>query len=112
MDTSFTRVVGCRVPVQQAPMGSVSTPDLAVAVADAGGVGSISAIGLPTRALQRMISSVAERTAGVLAVNFLLADSDPAAIAFAARRVRIVDFFWFDPDPRLIELVHAEGALV
>ena len=28
--TEFTRLVGCRVPIQQAPMGSVSTPDLAV----------------------------------------------------------------------------------
>jgi hypothetical protein len=43
--TRFTEVVGCRVPIQQAPMGSVSSPALAVAVADAGGVGSITALG-------------------------------------------------------------------
>ena len=44
MDTSFTRLVGCRVPIQQAPMGTVSSPDLAVAVAEAGGVGTITAL--------------------------------------------------------------------
>ena len=40
--TRYTELTGCRVPVQQAPMGSVSTTALAVAVAEAGGVGSIS----------------------------------------------------------------------
>jgi NAD(P)H-dependent flavin oxidoreductase YrpB (nitropropane dioxygenase family) len=29
----------------------------------------------------------------------------------AARRARVVDFFWGDPDPDLVEQVHAEGAL-
>ena len=44
--TSFTRLAGCQVPIQQAPMGSVSAPGLAVAVAEAGGVGSITAMGM------------------------------------------------------------------
>jgi nitronate monooxygenase len=43
--TRFTELVGCRVPTQQAPMGSVSTFALAVAVADTGGVGRITALG-------------------------------------------------------------------
>src|SRR5258706_3285882 len=41
--TRFTELAGCAVPIQQAPMGLVSTPGLAVAVADAGGVGRITA---------------------------------------------------------------------
>src|SRR5215470_2325458 len=61
--TRFTELTGCRVPVQQAPMGSVSTSALAIAVADAAG------------------------------------------------RVRIVDFFWADPDPALVEVAHRGGAL-
>jgi nitronate monooxygenase len=35
MTTAFTELAGCRVPIQLAPMGSVSTPALAVAVAEA-----------------------------------------------------------------------------
>jgi nitronate monooxygenase len=93
-------------------MGSVSTPDLAVAVADAGGVGSISALGMPTPALERLVTAVVERTAGVLAVNFLLPDFDPDAVAYAAHHVRMIDCFWFDPDPQLINIAHQEGALV
>ena len=93
-------------------MGSVSTPELAVAVADAGGLGSISALGVPTQRLERIVTEMAARTAGTLAVNFLLADSDPDAIALAAHHVRVIDCFWFDPDPRLIDIAHGEGALV
>ena len=90
-------------------MGSVSTPDLAVAVADAGGVGSISAIGVPTPTLERLVTAMVGRTAGALAVNFLLADCDPVAVALAARQVRVIDFFWFAPDPQLIDIAHAGG---
>ena len=40
--TSFTDLMGCATPIQQAPMGGISPPRLARAVAIAGGVGTIS----------------------------------------------------------------------
>src|SRR5215471_2877193 len=109
--TPFTRLTECRVPVQQAPMGSVSTPALAVAVADAGGVGSITAMGMAPAELDKLLAGLAARTPGVLAANFLTGQIDPEAVAAAAARVRIVDFFWADPDPALVELAHRGGAL-
>jgi nitronate monooxygenase len=109
--TTFTELVGCRVPIQQAPMGSVSTPTLAVAVAEAGGVGSITALGLAAVQLDEMLADMAARTTGVLAVNFLTEQIDREAVAAAAARVRIVDFFWADPDPSLVEIAHRNGAL-
>jgi nitronate monooxygenase len=112
METRFTRLVGCTVPIQQAPMGAVSTPALALAVADAGGVGTIAAFGMPTASLDAMLIDMAGRTSGVLAVNFLTNEMDRDAIAVAARRVRLVDFFWADPDESLVEIAHSEGALV
>jgi nitronate monooxygenase len=51
--TRFSELAGCQVPIQQAPMGSVSTSALAVAVADAGGVGSITAMGLTAAELDK-----------------------------------------------------------
>jgi nitronate monooxygenase len=39
LNTAFTELVGCQVPIQQAGMGGVATPELAAAVADAGGLG-------------------------------------------------------------------------
>jgi nitronate monooxygenase len=92
-------------------MGSVSTPALAVAVADAGGVGSITAQWLPAAELDALLADMAAQTAGVLAANFLTGEIDREAVAAAAARVRIVDFFWADPDPELVELAHRGGAL-
>jgi nitronate monooxygenase len=111
LSTHFTALVGCEVPIQQAPMGSVSTPDLAVAVADAGGVGTITSLGFPTPVLEEMLAGMAKRTNGALAVNFLTSEIDPESVAAAAAHVRIVDFFWADPDPTLVEVAHAGGAL-
>lgn len=109
--SALTELVGCRVPVQQAPMGSVSTPDLAVAVADAGGIGTLSAFGLSVEQVAGRVSGAASRTGGVLAVNFLSDRIDPDAVVAAAERVRIVDFYWTDPRADLVALVHDTGAL-
>ena len=92
-------------------MGSVSTSRLAVAVADAGGVGSITALGMTARDLNETLAAMATRTAGVLAANFLTEQIDRDAVVAAASRVRIVDFFWANPDPSIVDLVHAGGAL-
>jgi nitronate monooxygenase len=54
---------------------------------------------------------MASRTTGVLAANFLTDSIDPEAVAAAAARVAIIDFFWADPDPALVELAHRGGAL-
>lgn len=109
--TRFTELVGCRVPLQQAPMGSVSTTALAVAVAEAGAVGSITVLGMTAAQVDKVLAGLATRTAGVLAANFLTARIDPEAVAAAAAQVRIADFFWADPDPALVEAAHAGGAL-
>jgi nitronate monooxygenase len=91
-------------------MSSVSNPALAVAVADAGGVGSVTAVGPPAR-VDQVLADMAARTAGVLAANFLTGQIDPEAVAAAAPRVKIVDFYWTDPDPALVEVAHRGGAL-
>jgi len=109
--TRFTELVGCQVPIQQAPMGSVSTPALAIAVADAGGVGSVTALGLTAIDVDKVLAGIAARTTGVLAANFLTGHIDREAVAAAAARARVVDFFWADPDLALIELAHRGGAL-
>lgn len=89
--TRFTELAGCPAPIQQAPTGSMSHPALTVAGADTGGVGSITAVGLTAAELDTILASMAARTVGVLAVNFLTAGIDREAVA--AARVRIVGFF-------------------
>ena len=62
--TRFTELTGCRVPVQPAPMGSVSTSALAVSVADAGGVGSITVLGMTAAQVDKVLADMAAERPG------------------------------------------------
>jgi nitronate monooxygenase len=112
LTTAFTELLGCRVPLQQAPMGGVTTPDLVAAVADAGAVGMVPAQMLPAEALAALLDDLARRTGGVVGVTFLLPfGADPACVEAAAAGARLVDFYYGDPDPALVARVHDGGAL-
>jgi nitronate monooxygenase len=108
----LTSLLGCRWPVQQAPMGSVASPDLVVAVADAGGIGSLTTTGMSAPFLTKVLDEIGQRTSGVVAANFLTAAIDVELVALAAAKVGLVDFFWSDPDPAMVEVAHEAGALV
>ena len=118
--TRFTELVGCAVPIQQAGMGAVSPPELAAAVSDAGGLGMVGTArwgGRQLPALERLLDDVLTLTDRPFGVNFVVSDphlvnTDPACFALAARRARVVEFFWRWPDPALVETVHEQGALV
>jgi len=112
MGTAFTDLVGCDVALQQAGIGPVATADLAAAVTEAGGLGSIGAGGVPIEELEAMLADVAARTNGPVCINFLMPFVDPAAVELAAHRARVVEFFYGDPDPDLVDVVHRGGALV
>jgi NAD(P)H-dependent flavin oxidoreductase YrpB (nitropropane dioxygenase family) len=113
LSTRFTELVGCTVPLQQAPMGLLTPPRLALEVARAGGVGSVSApLGGEPKALADQLDSWVDTSAGALAVNFITEQVDPAAVAVAGSRVRIVEFFWSTPHAKLVDAAHEGGALV
>jgi NAD(P)H-dependent flavin oxidoreductase YrpB (nitropropane dioxygenase family) len=63
LTTAFTELVGCRLPLRQAPMGGVTTPELVAAVADAGAVGMVPAQMLPAEALAALLDDLAGRSA-------------------------------------------------
>ena len=98
--------------MQQAPMGSVAGADLVVAVADAGGVGSLTTTGMSGSYLVKVLDEITRRTSGVVAANFLTADVDAELVRLAAARVALVDFFWSEPDPVVVDIAHRAGALV
>jgi nitronate monooxygenase len=113
--TRFTELLGCTVPIQQAPMGDFAGPRLASAVATAGGHGMVTTTGYPLEVVAARLDDALERTPGPIGANFLLPMADPTtlpeAVAIAAQRAQVVDFFYGDPDPSLVEVVHAAGAL-
>src|SRR3954464_13721863 len=110
MTLRFTALVGCALPLQQAPMGGVaSAPQLPVAVAAAGGMGMLSAV---LQSAEQLVTVLDELPADAMGDNFLVPFvEDGGAVAVAAARMPLVDFFGGGPDPALVALVHAEGAL-
>jgi len=108
--TRFTDLLDCRLPIQQAPMGCVSSdPPLPVAVAEAGGNGMLSGVLQPPDLLAATLDALPPAAIGVnFLVPFLL---DRTVVEVAAARAPLVDFFWGEPDPSLVELVHAGGGL-
>ena len=110
--TAFTELVGCQVPIQQAAMGGASTPQLAIAVSRAGGLGMLEHASLIP--LADRVAAVEQAHAGPFGVNFLMPFLDRSKlddVELAAGRARLVEFFYDTPDPGLISLVHAGGAL-
>ena len=91
-------------------MGCVSSdPPLPVAVAEAGAAGMLSGVLQPPDLLE---ATLAAMPPGPIGVNFLVPFLlDRTVVEVAAAHTPLVDFFWGEPDPSLVELVHAGGAL-
>ncbi|MGR8946603.1 MAG: NAD(P)H-dependent flavin oxidoreductase [Gammaproteobacteria bacterium] len=108
---TFTELLGCRHPLQNAGMGTAS-PALAYAVASAGGVGTLSGVGPTPDQLERIVSGPEVPQGAVLGVNFLMPFlEDLAPIERVANHVRLVEFFYGNPDSACVERVHDGGAL-
>ncbi len=117
LNTRFTELVGCSVPIQQAGLGALANKQLAAAVASAGGLGMVSWGGMPADTLAETLDDLRRQTSGVFGVNFLIPDFEDEpeeirqCVSAAAARARVIDFFYHDPMPELVEVVHQHGAL-
>jgi nitronate monooxygenase len=110
LETPFTTLVGCSVPLQQAGMGGVATPELARAVASAGALGMVGGVMIPAKQLSADLEA-ATPDGGAIGVNFLMPFLDREAVEVAAEQARVVEFFYAEPDGELVDVVHAGGAL-
>jgi nitronate monooxygenase len=122
--TRFTELVGCVVPIQQAGMGAAAPPELAAAVSQAGALGMLGTAraGLTAATLADLLEQVRLLTDKPFGVNFIVAPIflsgtstrpplDLKCIEIAARAAKVVEFFYGEPERRLVEMVHAGGAL-
>ena len=111
MTTRLLDLLHCDLPIQLAPMGSVSaTPALPLAVAAAGGHGMYPGLTLPPPALAPVLDTLAEQTTA-FGVNFIVPLMDRASLELAAERAPYVDFFLADADPALVALIHGSDAV-
>ncbi len=104
----FTDLVGCEVPIQLAGMGGVGTMELAAAVADAGGLGMVP-ISL-VRDDQTMLHA-ARRNQPAIGVNVLMVFLERDIVERVAPDARVLEFFYDEPDPTVISIADAAGAL-
>jgi nitronate monooxygenase len=100
--------LGIELPIIQAPMAGVSTPEMAAEVSNAGGVGSIGVGAVDAAATRRMIAGVREGTGRPFQVNVFChkpAVADAARDAsWLARLAPDFDRYGAKPPARLTEV--------
>jgi nitronate monooxygenase len=111
LETRFTELVGCRHPVQLAGMPRICTPELIAAVSNAGGLGTIGTPMTPASLLSQELDAIERLTSQPYGVNVLIPFLDLECVDVAARRARVVEFFYGEPDRSLVDRVHSRGAL-
>ena len=110
METAFTRLVGCRHPLQQAAMGGVAGPTLAGSVARAGALGMLCEFGIEESA-DRVRKALELAGDGQVGMGFFghWVDGDLPTYELAAERLRVVELFWTTPDPALVDRARRSG---
>lgn len=71
-ENEFTKSLGIQYPIIQAPMLGVSTPEMAAAVANAGGLGSLAVGGLSPQVTKQLIQKTKSLTNKPFAVNLFV----------------------------------------
>lgn len=111
VETAFTRLVGCTVPIQLAGMGSILSPELAAAVSEAGALGQLTFAGIPLDVAHQRLEKLQSLTSKPFGINQLIPYLDLEVLDLVASRARVIDFFWGSPDSELVQRVHEAGAL-
>ncbi|MFM0341766.1 nitronate monooxygenase [Paraburkholderia fungorum] len=97
--TRFTRRFGVRYPFAGAGVVfAPSTPEFAIAVSNAGGIGSLVAGSTPPEQLRRYIRAIRGATLAPFNIDIITCfDNDGAIRVCAEERVPIVSFHWGHP---------------
>src|SRR2546428_12670013 len=99
LTTPFTKLVGCKVPIQQAGMGPLANPKLVSAVTNAGALGMLSGMVIDSvDLLERVLREVKDSTTGPFGVNYIVPLMERGEleqmVPVAARYARVVEFFY------------------
>jgi nitronate monooxygenase/enoyl-[acyl-carrier protein] reductase II len=109
--TPFCRALGLTAPIAQAPVGSAATPELAAAVSNAGGLGTLALSWIPPDAVAARVRATRALTDRPFGVNVVLEwDQRERLRACLAESVSVVSTFWGGPGPYR-DLIHGGGAL-
>lgn len=110
-DRLCTRL-GIDLPIVQAPIGNAATPELAAAVAEAGGLGMLSLSWSTPDQIRRLIAKTRALSARPFGINLVLEWPQHERLRIAlAEGVRIVSTFWGDP-AGYVQPVHEAGGVL
>jgi len=110
--TPFCKLVGIAHPIIQAPIWPAASPELAAAVCNAGGLGSIAAIFGTAARIKEHIAKLRDLTDRPFAVNHVVPFLDEEAFAATLEaRPAVISISLGDPAD-LVDRAHEAGALV
>lgn len=112
LHTFLCDLLNIRTPVIQAGMSIYTSPALAAAVSNAGGLGSLGAWQRPADQLRREIDELRDLTDRSFAVNHVVPDLDPDAFEITLATAPAVVSFALDDAGALMGRVHDAGSLV
>lgn len=108
--TRITRRFGLKVPILNAGMAFVAGPELAAAVADAGGIGMLGGAMVPVEGLRAMIRATRSLTSGCFGVDLIGDFTDDTHIdLLIEERVQLAVFFWSAPTPAQVARLKSGG---
>jgi nitronate monooxygenase/enoyl-[acyl-carrier protein] reductase II len=110
--TALCDLVGIDVPVIQAGMSTFTSPTLAAAVSNAGGLGSLGAWQRPAEQLRRDLVELRGATDRPFAVNHVVPDLDAEAFEITLDFAPAVVSFALDDAGDLMQRVHDAGSIV
>jgi enoyl-[acyl-carrier protein] reductase II len=110
----FTEAFGLTTPIAQAGMAFVGmTPDLAVAVSNAGALGSLGVGLMPAPALAGTVAAIRAGTDRAFNVNFITPMTVPAQLeVVCSAGVAVASFHWGHPPRAWIDQLHGAGVRV
>jgi nitronate monooxygenase len=104
-------LLGIAIPIIQAPIGSLASPELAAEVSNSGGLGSLALTWANPEHAAALVAEVRRRSSRPFCVNFVLAFEPSALNAALEAGVPVVSFSWGLPGP-LVKHVKSFGARV
>jgi NAD(P)H-dependent flavin oxidoreductase YrpB (nitropropane dioxygenase family) len=112
MRTTLCDMLGIEVPIIQAPMGGAAGPQLAGAVSNAGGLGTLPLSWQDSSELREAVRETKSLTDKPFAVNLILEFPQEERLETCLHeRVPVISFFW-GVDAQLVTRAKAGGAIV
>jgi len=106
---ALMELFGLKYPIFEAPHGPATSPELAVAVSNAGAMGALASLGSPEEA-RNAVSKVRSATKGYFIVNYILHREPTSLQAALDAGAPIVQFSWGIPTREMISAVRAANA--